>query len=59
MLKFQVKSSMLFILHLFTLEVNKYSTWVISSLLTVYLMGYFTSGKMNVHIKWVIYLEEM
>jgi len=24
-----------------------------------HLKGYFTSGKMNVYLKWVIYVEEM
>jgi len=25
----------------------------------IFLKGYFTSGKMNVYLKWVIYVEEM
>jgi len=28
-------------------------------ILLISLKGYFTSGKMNVYLKWVIYVEEM
>jgi len=33
--------------------------WDISKFYCALLKGHFTSGKMNVYLKWVIYVEEM